>query len=100
MRAGISNGTMFVSYGEPYDVIRGNMIYTYQNPIINYGAYYSVWAIAVLMTLTGCYIWTKLKKRHWAFLFWGVLSPIGLLGISLLRDKSNPVATIIEKDNG
>ena len=88
MRAGISNGTMFVSYGEPYEVVRGNMIYTYQDPIVNYGAYYFVWTIAVLMTLAGCYIWAKLKNRHWAFLFWGILSPIGLLGISLLHDKS------------
>jgi len=79
MRAGISSGTMFVSYGEPYEVVKGNWIYTYQDPIINYGAYYSIWVIAVVLTLAGCYIWTKL---------WGLLSPIGLLGISLLKDKS------------
>ncbi|MDD5338081.1 MAG: hypothetical protein PHG35_01525 [Dehalococcoidales bacterium] len=44
--------------------------------------------LGVGLTLFGCYIWTKLKNRHWAFMFWGLLTPIGLLGISLLRDRS------------
>lgn len=44
--------------------------------------------VGLAMTLTGCYMWTKIKNRHWAFMFWGVLTPIGLLGISLLQDKS------------
>ena len=40
-------------------------------------------------TLWGCYLWVKLKDRHIAFMFWGLLSPIGLLGISLLKDKTS-----------
>jgi hypothetical protein len=43
---------------------------------------------SLFFTLTGCYIWTKLKSRHWAFMFWGILAPIGLLGISLLEDRT------------
>lgn len=44
--------------------------------------------IGIILILTGCYLWTKMKNRHWAFMFWGLLTPIGLLGISLLRDKT------------
>ena len=45
-------------------------------------------AMSMILLLIGCYIWTKLKNRHWAFMFWGLLAPIGLLGISLLEDKT------------
>lgn len=44
--------------------------------------------VAIAITLYGCYLWTQIKNRHWAFMFWGILTPIGLLGISLLEDKS------------
>jgi len=44
--------------------------------------------VSIGLVLWGCYIWTKIKNRHFAFMFWGLLSPIGLLGISLLKDKS------------
>lgn len=44
--------------------------------------------------LYGCYLWTRIKNRHWLFMLWGLLSPIGLLGISLLKDK----AEIEDKD--
>ena len=40
------------------------------------------------LSVYGCYLWTKIKNRHWAFCLWGILTPIGLLGISLLSDKS------------
>jgi len=91
VRITVTSGTpnIFVQYGAPYQVTSGGMIYTYQDPIINYALYYSALAVAVLMSLAGCYIWTRLKNRHWLFTFWGLLTPIGLLGISLLRDKSN-----------
>jgi hypothetical protein len=39
--------------------------------------------------LWGCYLWTSLKNRAWGFMFWGLLAPIGLLGIAVLGDKSN-----------
>lgn len=38
--------------------------------------------------LYGCFLWARWKHRHWAFMFWGILAPIGLLGISLLKDKT------------
>lgn len=44
--------------------------------------------IGIVLSVYGCYLWTKLKNRHTAFALWGILSPIGLLGISLLKDKS------------
>lgn len=44
--------------------------------------------IGIGVSLWGCYIWTQLKNRHPAFMLWGILTPIGLLGISLLKDKS------------
>lgn len=42
------------------------------------------------LVLDGCYLWTRIKNRHWAFTLWGVLVPIGFLGISLLKDKRAP----------
>ncbi|MFC1966468.1 hypothetical protein ACFLWI_05940 [Chloroflexota bacterium] len=47
-----------------------------------------LWLIATGLVLWGCYIWTMLKNRHWAFMLWGLLPPIGLLGIAVLYDKS------------
>jgi len=47
-------------------------------------------AIALLglsLTFAGCVLWAQRKNRHWAFGFWGLLAPIGFLGISLLKDK-------------
>jgi hypothetical protein len=62
--------------------------YSIYNPEFNYVLYYSLFALAIAFLLSGCYIWTKLKNRHWAFMLWGLLAPIGLLGISLLKDKT------------
>lgn len=47
------------------------------------------WMGGLVLIFVGCYVWTKLKGRHWAFMFWGLLAPIGLLGTSLLRDRSS-----------
>jgi thiol:disulfide interchange protein len=40
------------------------------------------------LILVGCYRWTREKDRHWVFMFWGLLAPVGLLGIALLRNKT------------
>lgn len=56
--------------------------------ISNLTGWWPLWLVGITLTLIGCYQWTKLKNRHWAFMFWGLLAPIGLLGISLLHDKS------------
>lgn len=74
-----------VGYGEPYDVAVGGWIYTYQDPL---SYMWFLYVLAVACTLTGCYIWTRLKNRHWGFTLWGLLTPIGLLGIAFLKDKT------------
>ena len=56
--------------------------------ISNLSGWWFLTIIALILILIGCYQWTRLKNRHWAFMFWGILAPIGLLGISLLKDKS------------
>jgi hypothetical protein len=62
---------------------------------IETAVYIFVMAIAFGAILYGCYMWTRIKNRHWLFMLWGLLSPIGLLGISLLKDKS--VSPVVEK---
>ena len=52
-----------------------------------FGAYV-IFAIGLCLVLLGCWSWTYTKNRHWAFMLWGLLAPIGLLGIGLLKDKS------------
>jgi hypothetical protein len=49
--------------------------------------------LGIGLTLWGCYLWTSLKNRHWLFMMCGLLSPIGLLGIVFLRDKSADIKT-------
>jgi hypothetical protein len=53
---------------------------------VNYGVL--ILFLGMGLILWGCYLWTSLKNRHWLFMLWGLLSPIGLLGIALLKDKS------------
>lgn len=88
-------GDTLITYGEPYTVTKGMYTYIYQDPQ-GFGAYFAVWTLAVLIILAGCYIWTRLKNRHPAFLLWGLLAPVGLLGISLLKDKTEPVNKVEE----
>lgn len=76
-----------IGYGAPYEVTVGDWVYTYQDQL-NY--FWFLYVLALAFSLTGCYIWTRLKNRHWAFTLWGLLTPIGLLGIALLKDKSVP----------
>jgi hypothetical protein len=47
------------------------------------------------LVLWGCWLWTKLKGRHWAYMFWGLLTPLGLLGILFLKNKNQQ--ELIEK---
>ena len=44
--------------------------------------------IGIVLTVAGCALWAQRKNRHWVFCFWGLLAPIGFLGISLLKDRS------------
>jgi hypothetical protein len=41
--------------------------------------------VALTFILIGSYQWTREKDRHRVFMFWGLLAPIGLFGIVLLR---------------
>jgi apolipoprotein N-acyltransferase len=45
-------------------------------------------AIGLGLSLYGCYLWAKLKNRHWAWMFFGILTPIGLLPLALMKDRS------------
>ena len=48
-----------------------------------------IWAIVGgVLAIVGCMFWAKAKGRNWVFGFWGFLAPIGLLGVALLKDKS------------
>ena len=83
-------------YGEPYIQTINGIKYIMQDPIPLPGYYWFLCILAIAFTMTGCYIWTRLKNRHWAFMFWGLLSPIGLLGISLLNNKSTQTVETTE----
>jgi thiol:disulfide interchange protein len=61
--------------------------------ITNFTGWWILTVIGLILVLIGCYQWTRIKNRHWAFMFWGILAPIGLLGISLLSDKSQVQST-------
>ena len=39
------------------------------------------------LAVYGCYLWAKLKGRHWAWMFFGLLTPIGLIFLYKLRVK-------------
>lgn len=77
-----------VGYGEPYNVVEGDWVYTYRDPL---EYMWLLYLLAFVLTLTGCYIWTRLKDRHWVFLLWGILTPVGLFGISLLKDRRGSI---------
>ncbi len=51
-----------------------------------------VWNLVLLfiglgLSLYGCYLWARLKGRHWSFMFLGIITPIGLLPLALLKSK-------------
>jgi Fic family protein len=48
--------------------------------------------IGIIVSVLGCYWWATGKNRHWAFMLWGILVPIGFLGVALLRNKSEEIA--------
>ena len=75
-------------YGEPYLAVIDGVEYIIQDPLTP-EYFWFIFPLAIAFTMTGCYIWTRLKNRSWVFSLWGLLSPIGLLGISLLRDKTD-----------
>jgi len=49
---------------------------------------YSMLSVALCMSVYGCYLWARLKGRHWIWMAFGLLAPAGFLILALLRDKS------------
>lgn len=66
------------------------LLWLLNSGILGYGepSFWLLYILAMALTLTGCYVWTRLKNRHPAFALWGLLTPIGLLGIALLKNKT------------
>jgi hypothetical protein len=52
----------------------------------------SFWDYLVLQSIDafflfyGAYLWTKLKRRHWAWMFTMIFWPVGVLVLSMLKD--------------
>ncbi|HEY94525.1 MAG TPA: hypothetical protein G4O15_06255 [Dehalococcoidia bacterium] len=44
--------------------------------------------IGAAAAVVGCIFWAQAKKRHWAHGFWGLLAPIGFIGVGALEDRS------------
>jgi len=86
----ISSGfrTFLITSGIILGWIASGFLYQFQEIIINETVRWIFYVFSIIFTMVGCYIWSRLKNRHWGFMFWGLLSPIGLLGISLLKDRS------------
>ena len=48
---------------------------------------YSMTVVALCMSVYGCYLWARLKGRHWIWMIFGVLAPAGFLMLALLKNK-------------
>ncbi|MBA7563999.1 hypothetical protein ES708_05661 [subsurface metagenome] len=46
-----------------------------------------LWVIGVALLLWGCWNWTKFKGRSGWWMLWGLLAPIGLIALAVLKDK-------------
>ncbi|MCX6000418.1 MAG: hypothetical protein NTU41_12785 [Chloroflexi bacterium] len=86
--------------------ILGGLVVTYLSYYYIYYTNTNYWGLTLLgflgicSILWGCYLWTSMKNRHWLFVLWGLLSPIGLRGIALLRDKSANATTKDDTSSG
>jgi hypothetical protein len=52
---------------------------------------YSMLMVSICMSVYGCYLWAKLKGRHWIWMVFGLLAPAGFLALAILRDKSKEI---------
>jgi hypothetical protein len=52
---------------------------------------YSMLLVSICMSVYGCYLWAKLKGRHWILMVFGLLAPAGFLALAILRDKSKEI---------
>jgi len=65
-------------------------------------AYVFDYWLAILMfglaiTMIGSVIWVLSKKRHWLFSLFGLLAPLGFIGIGVLKDKNEGEHTGVYK---
>lgn len=48
---------------------------------------YSMLFVSLCLSVFGCYLWTKLKNRHWIWATFGLLAPAGYLVVALLKNR-------------
>ena len=48
---------------------------------------YSMLVVSMCMSVYGCYVWARLKGRHWIWMVFGLLAPAGFLALALLKNK-------------
>ena len=48
---------------------------------------YSMLVVSICMSAYGCYLWAKLKGRHWIWMVFGLLAPAGFLALAILQNK-------------
>ena len=50
--------------------------------------------LGLVLSVYGCYLWARLKGRYWTWMFFGLLSPIGLLVLAILKPKPEQASSI------
>lgn len=62
-----------------------------ENVLVNrYDASYWIGLLFTLPVIYGCMTWAREKNRNWLFgVLFGALAPLGLIGMGLLKDKSD-----------
>ena len=53
-----------------------------------YGLLLLALLIDLVLAVCGCYIWAKAKGHSGWFALWGILAPIGFLGVALVKSKT------------
>jgi hypothetical protein len=48
---------------------------------------YSMLLVSICMSVYGCYLWARLKGRHWIWMVFGLLAPAGFLALALLKNR-------------
>ena len=51
-------------------------------------AVYSLLVIGLCLSVYSCYLWAKLKGRHWIWMGFGLLAPAGFFMLAMLPDKN------------
>ena len=48
---------------------------------------YSMLMVSICMSVYGCYLWARLKGRHWIWMAFGLLAPAGFIVLAILKTK-------------